>query len=90
MPDWITCPRCRGTGEKVECMDDLCHAQGHCMHGDNLCLLCEGTGEITRKLEERFYSREAFEAVTIPDPDLKRRGKLHAVARERWEDQNVE
>lgn len=67
-------------------MDDLCHAQGRCMHGDNLCALCEGAREITRELERRFYTREAFEAATIPDPDLKRRGKLHAVARDRYEE----
>lgn len=84
--EWVTCPRCRGTGENVECWDDLCHAQGRCMHGDNLCVLCEGVRKITRELERRFYTRESFEAVPIPDADLHLRGKLHAVARERYEE----
>lgn len=84
--DWIECPRCRGTGENVECYDDLCHAQGRCMHGDNLCALCEGHREITRELEGRWYNRDSFEAVTLPDADLRARRKLHAVARERYRD----
>lgn len=86
MTDWIPCPRCRGTGTNVGCVDDLCHAQGRCMHGNNLCALCEGTGEITRELEERWHSRDPFKSVELPDPDLKRRGKLHAVARERYQE----
>jgi hypothetical protein len=81
--EFIRCPRCRGTGENVECLDDLCHAQGRCMHGDNTCILCEGLGRITHELEDRWYSREGFESVSIPDPDLRARGKLHAAARER-------
>jgi hypothetical protein len=56
------------------------------MHGDNLCALCEGVGEITRELDRRWFSRDAFESVTLPDADLRRRGKLHAVARERYVD----
>lgn len=84
--EWIDCPRCRGTGENVECMDDLCHAQGRCMHGNNLCALCEGVGEITTELRDRWWDRDAFESVTLPDADLRRRGKLHAVARERREE----
>lgn len=82
--EWIACPRCHGTGEHVECYDDLCHAKGRCMHGNNLCALCEGVGEITKELEERWFSRESFEGVLCPDPDLYVRGKLHAVARERY------
>lgn len=26
--EWVRCIRCRGSGERVECYDDLCHAQG--------------------------------------------------------------
>lgn len=83
--EWRNCPRCRGSGENIECIDDLCHAQGRCMHGDNLCKLCEGTGRISDELEERWYSRETFGSVEIPDADLYKRRKLHAVARERRE-----
>lgn len=83
--EWVRCPRCRGGGERVECVDDICHAQGHCMHGDNLCKLCEGIGTITRELERRWYQREPFASVTMPDADLRARGKLHAVARERYD-----
>jgi len=82
--EWIDCIRCGGTGENVECIDDLCHAQGRCMHGNNTCKLCEGIGRITRGLARRWRQREAFESVTLPDADLRARGKLHAVARERY------
>lgn len=81
--EWVRCDRCRGTGERVECYDDLCHAQGRCMHGHNTCVLCSGIGRITRELEECWYQRDSFEGVTAPDPDLRARGLLHAVARER-------
>jgi hypothetical protein len=85
--DWIHCRECRGSGERVECMDDLCHAQGRCMHDpvNNVCSLCGGTGWITKELDRRWHNREPFEAVTAPDPDLYVRGKLHAAARERRE-----
>jgi len=83
--EWIRCDRCRGTGGHVECYDDICHAQGRCMHDarNNICNLCNGVGEISKELDERWYSRDAFEAVTAPDADLHRQGKLHAAARER-------
>lgn len=86
--EWIDCIRCRGTGERVECVDDLCHGQGRCMHGDNTCALCNGVGRITRELADRWRQRDSFEAVTAPDADLRRQGKLHAVARERYADSN--
>lgn len=81
--DWQECERCRGTGENVECVDDICHAKGYCMHGDNVCALCNSLGVISAELAERWYSRDAFEAVSVPDADLRRRGHLHGVARER-------
>ena len=40
------------------------------MHGDNLCALCKGVGQITEELDQRWHSRDAFEAVTAPVPDL--------------------
>lgn len=85
--EWVDCSRCRGTGERVECMDDLCHAQGRCMHdpANNVCSLCAGTGRITKELDQRWHQRDAFESVTAPDPDLWKRGLLHQVARERRE-----
>ncbi|MFA1612030.1 hypothetical protein [Halobellus rubicundus] len=30
-----TCPNCHGKGFIINCVDDLCHAKGSCMHGDN-------------------------------------------------------
>ncbi|GAB6863195.1 hypothetical protein ACFR97_10175 [Haloplanus litoreus] len=85
--EWVRCGRCRGSGEYVECYGDLCHAQGRCMHDptNNVCNLCGGTGRITAELDERWYSRNAFESVTAPEADLWNRGTLHAVARERYE-----
>ena len=88
--EWIDCIRCRGTGEYVECYDDLCHAQDRCMHGNNTCNLCEGIGRITKELADRWSRREPFEAVTAPDADLWARGTLHAVARERREEGETE
>ena len=68
-------------------MDDLCHAQGRCMHdpANNVCSLCAGTGVITSELEDRWRARDTFEAVTAPDADLWNQGKIHTVARERRE-----
>lgn len=83
--EWVRCGRCRGSGERVECYDDLCHAQGRCMHdpASNVCNLCAGTGAITKELDRRWFSRDSFESVTAPDADLWNQGKIHAVARER-------
>jgi len=85
--EWTDCVRCRGSGERVECMDDLCHAQGECMHdpANNVCNLCGGTRCITSELADRWSHRDAFEAVVAPDADLWTQGKLHAVAREHRE-----
>lgn len=81
--DWTPCIRCDGDGHRVECVDDLCHAQGRCMHGDNTCNLCNGAGVITEELADRWRQREWGEAVRAPDADLRAQGKLHAVARDR-------
>ena len=44
---WIDCPNCRGDGEIINCYDDLCHAQGRCMHdGNDLCYECDGDGRV--------------------------------------------
>jgi hypothetical protein len=51
---------------------------------NNTCNLCEGLGRITRELARRWRQRESFESVTFPAADLRARGKLHAVARERY------
>lgn len=56
------------------------------MHGDNLCALCEGVGEVSKELDRRWAERDTFGSVELPAPDLKRRGKLHAVARERYQE----
>lgn len=80
---WQPCIRCGGDGQRIECYDDLCHAQGRCMHGNNSCNLCAGVGRISHELADRWRNRDSFEAVTAPDADLHLQGKLHAVARDR-------
>ena len=43
--DAVTCWGCGGEGNEVACVDDLCHGQGWCMHGDNRpCRECGGEG----------------------------------------------
>jgi hypothetical protein len=83
--EWTSCWRCRGSGENVECIDDLCHAQGRCMHApsNNVCNLCGGTGRVTKELDQLWHERDTFESVTAPDADLWNQRKLHEVARER-------
>lgn len=49
------CPRCGGLG--FNCIDDICHGKGYCIHGDT-CWYCEGTGVV---LPERVLA--------IPDED---------------------
>jgi hypothetical protein len=42
----VTCWGCGGEGIDITCMDDLCHGQGWCMHGDGErpCPQCGGKG----------------------------------------------
>lgn len=41
----VICWKCGGEGSIVECVDDLCHGQDWCMHGDNrMCSNCGGEG----------------------------------------------
>lgn len=48
--DWHqpeTCPECGGSGEIIDCLDDMCHGQGFCVHGDvRICMECHGEGEV--------------------------------------------
>ena len=83
--DWIPCPRCGGDGQYVECYDDLCHAQGRCMHGDNLCALCQGVGEITDadtipQSADELVRLEGISAVVVMG---ERDGVLHLSGRSR-------
>lgn len=41
------CPACDGRGFMVVCCDDICQAEGECMHGDGeiTCPVCKGSGE---------------------------------------------
>ena len=84
--EWIRCIRCQGSGERVECYDDLCHAEGRCIHdpANNACNLCAGTGVITTELKEHWLDRDTFGSIIVPDADLWKQGKLHAVAREQY------
>lgn len=49
--DWlddeeVVCSECNGECTVLVCVDDLCHGQGWCMHGDGEidCPHCNGTG----------------------------------------------
>ena len=48
--DWHepeVCDECGGSGQIIECCDDMCHGQGDCIHGDvRMCPVCHGTGEV--------------------------------------------
>ena len=57
-----SCIDCSGRGYHIACIDDLCHAKGRCMHGDNrTCSTCEGEGVLP---PER--------AVIVPDRTAQR------------------
>lgn len=50
---WVDCFRCRGSGEIVGFIDDICHARGECMHnGNDACPRCHGDGQVPRILDE--------------------------------------
>lgn len=66
---FVECIRCDGTGEHVECYDDLCHAQNRCMHGNNTCALCRGHRFISTELADAWRARSLGEYVTLPDAD---------------------
>jgi len=44
--EYYECGRCGGTGEIVTCIDDLCHGEDQCIHGDGYgpCPDCGGKG----------------------------------------------
>jgi len=49
---WIDCPNCRGSGEIVGCIDDICHGKGRCIHdGNDACPGCFGSGSQPRVVE---------------------------------------
>lgn len=49
---WVRCIRCGGDGEILGCIDDLCHADGRCMHeGNDRCPECHGTGKVPKVVE---------------------------------------
>ena len=50
---WVDCFTCRGSGEVIGCIDDLCHARGECMHdGNDACPDCYGDGQVPRILDD--------------------------------------
>lgn len=71
---FVTCPRCDGAEERVECLDDLCHATGECIHGDNTCALCAGHGVVSEELRDRWLDRKSFASVELPAADRQLRG----------------
>ncbi|WP_435551936.1 hypothetical protein [Natrinema sp. CGMCC1.2065] len=71
---FVRCIRCDGSGEYIECYDDLCHANGRCTHGNNTCALCRGYRFISRELRNKWESRDAFAAVDLPEADMRFRG----------------
>ena len=53
----VVCPGCDGRDPYVNCIDDLCHAQGRCMHGNNTCPTCEGQGIVTEQFREEYWNQ---------------------------------
>jgi hypothetical protein len=45
--DSTQCHRCDGSGDINICIDDLCHGQDECIHGDGIviCPTCNGSGD---------------------------------------------
>lgn len=45
--DYSGCYRCGGRGWEVTCIDDLCHGQDVCIHGDppTPCPVCNPKGD---------------------------------------------
>lgn len=45
--DYSGCSSCGGRGWFVDCIDDLCHGQDYCIHGDppSPCFECNRKGE---------------------------------------------
>ncbi len=54
--NYLDCERCGGEGSIVDCCDDLCRAQGACMHGDGeqTCPDCLGVGRVYVD-DDRWY-----------------------------------
>ena len=50
--DELYCWDCGGRGWKITCIDDMCHGQDECIHGDPLrpCWTCNRDGS-----KEDFY-----------------------------------
>lgn len=46
--EYESCDACHGEGFVISCIDDMCHGQGWCMHGDGEvdCPECGGSGEL--------------------------------------------
>ena len=54
--DGVHCPNCDGRGEFIDCIDDLCHAQGECFHDGNVqCSLCEGSGKVSPATRNEYW-----------------------------------
>lgn len=47
-PEGRGCNECGGRGYVVRCIDDLCHGQDECIHGDapTPCYACNPKGEM--------------------------------------------
>lgn len=62
--DLMRCPECRDRESYVNCYDDLCHAQGQCMHdpANNVCPTCDGTGEVPQGLVEDYHALREVDA----------------------------
>ncbi|WP_238709279.1 hypothetical protein [Natronorubrum halophilum] len=54
----VHCPKCDGWGESIDCFDDLCHANGECLHsGNTVCSLCGGGGRVSLETRGEYYEQ---------------------------------
>ena len=60
----VFCPRCDGAENYVNCLDDLCHARGYCIHGDNTCPTCDGDGVVTEEFREEYIENRYVDTDT--------------------------
>ncbi|MXV62105.1 hypothetical protein GS429_08530 [Natronorubrum sp. JWXQ-INN-674] len=64
--DGIHCPSCDGRGEFIDCIDDLCHANGECFHsGNTVCDHCGGDGRVSPETCDEYYDGRLAERARL-------------------------
>lgn len=81
---WVRCSDCDGDGWVLDCFDDLCHAQGRCMHDTEVvCPECHGSGNVPRVCETDGGRRKT----QFWGYDTHERSVLDVVDEEEWQEQ---